>query len=387
MRASGQAGDARRRAGSMRIAYLVHGVAGTGSGVRSKILSQAATWSALAPELQVGIFVRCEAGAEDEWTGQPHVIKVRSSRAGIPGRLLQRELLSREVRAWRPDLVYMRQSTVSPSTVALALAIPTVVELNTLDLAELRTRSWPRYWYAIATRSLVLRSARGIVVVTDEIARHESVRRFGRPTETIPNGIDLESYPPTPPPANAHPRLVFLGAPGLAWHGLDKIRQMAVRFPAWTFDIIGPRPAELDGPPNVRMHGLLAPDEYLPIFARADVAIGSLALHRKRMDEASPLKVAEYLARGIPTIIGYFDGRFPSNAPFLLRIPNDEDSVAVSFDAIEAFVTRWQGRRVDRKSVMGIDARQIEQRRLDFMRRMAGTKVTVGDPSTQQQAG
>ena len=359
----------------MRIAYLVHGVDGAGSGVRSKILSQAATWSALAGDVEVGIFVRCEAGADAQWVGQPHVVKVRSSRAGIPGRLLQRELLSLEVARWRPDLVYLRQSTVSPSVAGLAFAVPTIVELNTLDLAELRMRSLPRYWYAMATRGLVLRAARGIVVVADEIGRHESVRRLGRPIVTVPNSIDLRSYDPLPAPANPHPRLVFLGAPGLPWHGLDKIRQMAVRFPSWTFDLVGPSREELDDPPpNVHLHGLLASDGYLPILARADVAIGSLALHRKQMDEASPLKVAEYLAYGIPTIIGYTDGRFPSDAPFLLRIPNSEGGVEASFGAIETFVDLWRGRRIDRSSIAGIDSGQVEQRRLEFMRRLADVR-------------
>lgn len=363
----------------MRIAYLVHGVEGAGSGVRSKILSQAATWSALAADVCIGIFVRCESGAEADWVGHPHVVKVRSSAAGVPGRLLQRELLSFEVATWRPDLVYMRQSTVSPSTVGLALTIPTIVELNTLDLTELRMRSWPRYIYAIATRRLVLRAARGIVVVADEIGRHRTVRGLSRRTVTIPNSIDLAASDPLPAPVpmNADPRLAFLGAPGLPWHGLDKIGRLATRFPSWHFDIIGPEPEELtEAPPNVKFHGLLASDAYLPILARADVAIGPLALHRKRMEEASPLKVAEYLAYGIPTIIGYTDDRFPTDSPFLLRIPNVEDNVEVSFDAIEAFVERWRGRRIDRASLSGIDARHVEKRRLDFMRTLARGPAT-----------
>ena len=372
VRASGRGYESRRHAAPMRIAYLVHGVDGAGSGVRSKVLSQAATWSALSADVRIGIFVRCEAGAEAHWVGQPHVVKVRSSRGGIPGRLVQRELLSLEVANWRPDLIYMRQSTVSPSTVGLALTVPTIVELNTLDLAELRMSSWLRYLYAIATRSLVLRAARGIVVVADEIGRHETVRRLGRPTVTIPNSIDLESFEPMPAPANAEPRLVFLGAPGLPWHGLDKIRELALRFPSWTFDIVGPGPEELNHAPlNVHLHGLLESDAYLPILAQADVAIGSLALHRKNMQEASPLKVAEYLAHGIPTIIGYTDGRFPTDTPFLLRIPNVEGNVAASLDAIEAFVNRWRWRRIDRASISGIDSRQVEQRRLDFMGKIA----------------
>jgi hypothetical protein len=357
----------------MRIAYLVHGVHGAGSGVRAKILSQAATWSSLG--IEVGVFVRCEAGAEAEWTGQPHVVKVRSSRAGIPGRLIQRELLSLEVAAWRPNAIYLRQSTVSPSIVGLAMRIPTVVELNTLDLAELRLGSWPRYLYAIGTRGLVLRAARGLVAVADEIARQDYVRGLGKPTATIPNSIDLASYDQLPAPDNPEPRLIFLGAPGLPWHGLDKIREIAGRFADWTFDVVGPAPEEVADPPsNLRLHGLLRPVQYLPMLAGADVAIGSLALHRKSMEEASPLKVAEYLAYGLPTIIGYADGRFPDGAPFLLRLPNVEDSIAPCFGAIEDFVRHWRGRRVDRASIAHIDARHIEQRRLDFIR-----SVTAGD--------
>lgn len=363
----------------MRIAYLVHGVHGAGSGVRAKILSQAATWSALGAE--VGIFVRCEAGAEGAWIGQPHVIKVRSSRAGIPGRFLQREMLTVEVAAWRPDAVYLRQSTVSPSIVGLATAIPTVVELNTLDLAELRIASRPRYWYAIATRGLVLRAARGIVAVADEIARQESVRGLGKPIASIPNSIDLDAYEPLPAPDNAQPRLVFLGAPRLSWHGVDKIGQMAAHFPAWRFDVVGPDAGELtDPPPNLHLHGLLRRREYLPLLAAADVAIGSLALHRKSMEEASPLKVAEYLAYGLPTIIGYSDGRFTDGAPFLLRLPNVEDSIGPCIGAIEEFVHQWRGRRVERASIVGIDARLVEGRRLEFIR-----SVTVSDGVAQPE--
>lgn len=366
----------------MRIAYLVHGVHGSGSGVRDKILSQAATWSVLGAT--VGIFVRCEAGAEPEWVGQPHVVRVRSSRAGLPGRFVQRELLSLEVAAWRPDAVYLRQSTVSPSIVALALAIPTVVELNTLDLAELRLRSLPRYWYAIATRGLVLRAARGIVAVADQIARHASVRGLGKPTAWIPNSIDLAAYAPLPAPANDQPRLVFLGAPALPWHGVDKIARMAVAFPAWRFDIVGPGPDELPGaPPNVHLHGLMTREEYLPLLAEADVAIGSLALHRKAMEEASPLKVAEYLACGLPAIIGYTDGRFPDGSPFLLRLPNVEHNIDPCVGAIEAFVDRWRGRRVDRAALAAIDAREVEGRRLDFIRTVTG----AGAAAEPQAAG
>ncbi len=163
----------------IRIAYLAHGVEGKRSGVRTKILAHAATWAQLDPNVEVGVFVRCESGAEHDWRGEPHVVKVRSSRAGIFGRFVQRELLSLDLARWKPDLIHLRQSTVSPTVVLLAAAVPTVVELNTLDLAELRPRSRLRYYYARATRRLVLRRARGLVVVAAEIGRRIAERRLG----------------------------------------------------------------------------------------------------------------------------------------------------------------------------------------------------------------
>lgn len=352
----------------MRIAYLAHGVQGRRDGVRAKILAQAAMWAELDPTVEVGLFVRCEASAVRDWRRQPHVIKVRSSRAGVVGRLLQRELLSVEVARWRPDVIYLRYSTVSPSVAVLVRSIPTVVELNTLDLSELRMRSWLRYRWARATRSFLLRMARGHVFVAGEIAEDASVRGLDVPRVIIPNSIDLARHEPLPPAHNSTPRLVFLGAPHTPWHGVDKIVRMARHFPAWRFDVIGPGADEVvDRPANVHIHGLLDVADYLPILARADVAIGALALHRLDLSEASPLKVAEYLAYGLPAITSYTDTRFPGGAPFLLQLPNTEDNVESCLDRLEAFVLGWMGRRVDREAVGSIDARVIERGRLDFV--------------------
>lgn len=309
-----------------------------------------------------------QAGADEDWRGQPHVVKVRSSRAGVAGRLLQRELLSFEVARWRPDVIYLRYSTVSPSVVVLAGAVPTVVELNTLDLSELRMRSQLRYRWARATRNLLLRTARGLVVVAGEIAEDATVRRLDVPKVVVPNSIDLARHEPLPPAKNAAPRLVFIGAPHTPWHGVDRILRLARAFPTWSFDVIGPGPDETVGhPPNVRVHGLLDAADYLPILAASDVAIGALALRRLDLSEASPLKVAEYLAHGIPAITSYTDTRFPDGAPFLLQLPNTEDNVETSLERIETFVRDWAGRRVDRKEIACIDAHVIERRRLDFL--------------------
>lgn len=364
----------------LRIAYLAHGVDGRTGGVRAKILGQASAWPRLDPSIDVGVFVRVEAGTEQDWVGEDHVIQVRSSRAGILGRLIERERLTLDVRRWRPHLVYLRQSTVSPSLIALASTTPTVVELNTLDLAELRLRSRWRYWYARLARDTLLRAARGIVAVSQPIADDRDVTRLQRPTVVVPNGIDLDLHQPLPAALGPKPRLVFLGTPGAPWHGVDKIARLARLEPSWTIDVVGPDRDALSVPPhNVRMHGLLAPEQVRPILAAADVAIGPLAFHRLGLTSASPLKVAEYLAHGIATIIAYRDERFPTGAEFLLELPNSEDNVETSIDAIRAFVRRWVGRRVSRAAVAPIDVRRIEERRLTFLRSVLSRNALAGE--------
>lgn len=353
----------------VRIAYLVHGVGGPETGVRTKILGQASAWSALDTGIQVGLFVRCEAGTEEDWQGEPHVIAVQSSRRGIVGRFVAREVLSVQVARWRPDVIYLRQSTVSPSLILLAAIFPTVIEVNTDDLSELRLQTRLRYWYARLTRDRLLRRARRIVVVTNELARRATILRLGRPVAVVPNSIDLAAYPVLAATSNERPHLVFIGAAGLPWAGVDKIVRLASQFQSWQFDLIGPAPHELGGATdNLISHGLLTRDQYLPIVARADVAIGPLALHRKRLSESSALKVAEYLAYGIPVIVGNAESAFPHDAPFLLQLPNTEDNVEACHEAIRTFVVGWMGRRVERGAVSAVDSRIVERRRLDLIK-------------------
>ena len=350
---------------TIRIACLVHGVAGRDSGVRRLILDQAAAWANADPGVQVGLFVRCEAGSEDAWRSEQNVVGVRSSRFGMPGRFLARELLSAQVAMWRPDVIYLRHSTVSPSVLALAAAFPTVVGGDLDDLDELRLRSRLRFWYMRFTRERLLRRARRIMVVTSEIAQHPSIRRVNKPVDVFPNTIDVAAYPELPAPESESPRLVFIGAPGLPWAGVDKIVRLARAFPRWYFDIIGSDPEELPGaPPNVVAHGPMTREDYLPIMGGADVAIGPLALHRKHLSETSALKVAEYLAYGIPVILASMETAFPDGAPFLLQLPNAEGNVEGAIDEIRRFVKEWRGRRVPRDAISAIDAKVVEPARL-----------------------
>ncbi len=123
---------------------------------------------------------------------------------------------------------------------------------------------------------------------------------------------------------------------------------------------------QVTGSRNVKAHGFLSTESYSQILASADVAIGTLALHGKNMDEASPLKVREYFAYGIPTIIGYKDTDFAEPAPFLLRLPNTAANAQDSVQQIEYFVNTWKGQSVPREAILHLDVAGKEHQQLAF---------------------
>jgi len=251
-----------------------------------------------------------------------------------------------------------------------AKRFPIVAEINTLDLAEYKiTLSYPEYIYYRMTRRRLFACYRGIVCVTNELMQHHSA--FGKPVAVIANGIDLANYAPLPPTNNKAPRFIFLGTPGHAWHGVEKILTLAELCPDFTFDIVGYGINDIHGtvPPNVNCYGYLKEEQYQDILSQADVAIGALSLYVKNMEEACPLKVREYLAYGLPVIVGYKDTDLSDDAPYVLNIPNTPDNVLQSVESIRNFAQAWVGKRVPRRLIAHIDSSIKEKQRLAFMSR------------------
>jgi len=60
------------------------------------------------------------------------------------------------------------------------------------------------------------------------------------------------------------------------------------------------------------------------LLRSAHLVVGTLALQRKHMREACPLKVREAVARGLPVITACIDPDLPDDLPGILRLPADE---------------------------------------------------------------
>jgi hypothetical protein len=251
--------------------------------------------------------------------------------------------------------------------------------MNTKVDAEMKVwqRGVPLLYYSL-TRHRAFRHAAGLVNVCHELSAEYA--RYGKPFVVIPNGIALSEVPELPAASNSEPVLVFIGSSGFPWHGVDKILCLARRFANWRFELVGYTAQSLGGdvPPNVTAHGHLPREAYQDVMLKADVALGTMALERNAMTEACPLKVREYLAYGLPTVIGYRDADFPQPVPFLLELPCTPDNVAQNAERIASFVQAWRGRRVPRSCVTHLDVEVKEARRIEFF-----SKIVAKEPSSK----
>lgn len=357
----------------MRIAILLHWNEGEKSGVFKKVLSQVRIWKS---QNYVSLHVVSRRPLSEVWKRSleevPFSFHLYSAHSATTRLRAWREAVE-ALKGQRPDVVYHRYDLYMPALKELSQSYPLVLEINTDDLAEYCLRKGLRCLYNRFTRALLLRKAGGLIFVTHELAQLPHFACYRKPFSVVSNGIVLDDYLPLPPPRNEEPRLVFLGAEGQPWHGIDKVIRMAQLFPQWHFDIVGVRPGKLyKTPSNVSLYGPLERQTYEPILAQADIAIGSLALHRNGMNEACPLKVREYLAYGLPVIIGYKDTDFPEGAPFILQLPNTEDNVESNVEAIKRFTYQWRGQRVPRDALSHLDMQAKETLRLDFFRQLLG---------------
>jgi hypothetical protein len=366
----------------MRIAYITLHLEASilNGGVGKKIQSQISHWKSAGHQVQLFLHSPDKHDFPDS-TSYQYTKKISFPLIGFIGKELSRikalSNLIQAVREYKPDLIYLRYGLFCFPLQKIFTIAPVVVELNTLDQQEYRYRGAIYYWMNRIGRQMILSNAAGFTATSEEIAKHPTNIRFDKSTIVISNGIELSNFDVMTPTHNMVPRLVFIGTPGYPWHGVDKIIEFAILKPDIHIDIIGYSKNDLKMeviPVNVACHGFLQSNEYKNIFSTCDAAIGTLALHRKEMEEASPLKVREYLIHGLPVIIGYCDTDLSNRQyNFVCQIPNRENNIQEYSEQIYDFAYRMMEKRVDRNLIAPlIDQSLKEKMRLEFFAQIIG---------------
>ena len=367
----------------MRIAYVsLHWPRTIHSGVGKKIAAQVSAWQAAGHEARLFLHTHTVDHPADLLPG---VVETYQQHSGLIGKIRteidrSRALfrLIKQVKAWKPDCIYMRFNVYAFPLHRLFGTAPVILEVVTNDLKQHATLGKGYGIYNRLTRSIALKRSTGIVSISQELAANPEFTRYGKPAAVIGDGVDLSLYPALPAPQNPQPHLVFIGSPGNTWHGVEKLVPLAQHSPEMIVDVIGydQIPGVDNLPANIHLHGYLCGENYRSILAQADSAISSLSLHTIGMEESSPLKTRECAALGIPLILPYRDTDLDEiDHPCILRIPNSPDNVITHAKNIEQFVRYVQGKRLVGTAVRkAIDSQEKEKRRLQFIQQILERK-------------
>lgn len=330
----------------------------------------------------------------DQWRVQGHDVKcicivpaVGSSIVAceqyVAGNFLSRRLfvdkdICESIDAFSPNLIYIRFEGWSATYERLANKYCVAVEINTNVSAELQLNFLERksgkaflaYVHHLLFDRRLFKLVDGFVVMTHEMAKSYA----GYNVAVIPNGIVLQDHPVIKEAVAGDVRLqcFFMGTGGYLWHGIDIIEFIASKCRSIDFHIVG---QSGQGKENVFYHGYMQESDYLKIMSNSHVCIGTLALYRKAMNEACPLKLREYLARGFPVVVGYVDTAFFEDLPEFIFYLDGSDLESIDVRGFQSYVQNSASRIVRHDEIKSIDAGLLESQRLAFFMEIISGKV------------
>lgn len=171
---------------------------------------------------------------------------------------------------------------------------------------------------------------------------------FGVDTISISNGIDIEKINLIN--KKKKDEIGFIIVAGLAfWHGVDRFLYSLLQYrknggkEKIYFHIVG-EGSEIQKLKKivedhrelqniVIFYGFKSGEELDEIYNNSDIAVGSLGIHRLKLESVQPLKNREYCAKGLPFIIGFNDPSF-KNKEYIYEVSYDDKLIDIK-DIIE----------------------------------------------------
>ncbi len=371
----------------MKIAFVIDEDISTKTGVVQKIASKMEFWKQYGHEVHL---FSLRSSSLETVIKDATVMTVTSQNLNILQKMRRNwqdaKHLEPYLKAYSPDIIYTRQLKYSPNLVTIMKRFGGyIMELNTNDVYEYQTYGRISRIFNLIGRNALYSNAKAFVAVSREIAHDKHYAKFNKPTLISCNGIDFTKIIEHKKAHSASVKnIVFIGSPNQVWHGVDKVVALAQAFPDKTFHIIGPDLDQLENIDgfsqcnNIRHYGYVSSDSAQKIVEACDVGIASLALHRQRMYEASPLKSRQYLAQGLPIIMGYSDtdGAI-EELPYVLNIENYENNVIDNLGKIKQFfeqVVQFDPARIIEDVRPIFDIHNKEKKRLEFFRQILEAK-------------
>lgn len=360
----------------MKIAYILDDDISEESGIYKKIKNKIEIWQKNGHKVKVYSL----RSKNDKALLEEGIVLSKFENKNLLKKLFQQytnvKKLDECLNLFSPTIIYTRHMKYYPSMVnVLKKHAPYIVELNTNDVEEYKLRKRIVYYYNLLTRKYFLNQAAGFVSVSNEIINDINFSKFNKSSIVIGNGYKFQNIENKKIYSADKPlSFVFIGTPNQEWHGIDKIIYLAKKFPKYLFHIIGPtiqdiRDIDNEISSNIKIYGYCNNLIIEKIILESHIGISTLALHRKKMNEASSLKSRQYLANGLPIIIGYEDTDLPKNCEFILNIGNYENNIVDNIDKIEQFsinIKKFTQKYIIKESKLYLDQENKENKRLNF---------------------
>lgn len=276
------------------------------------------------------------------------------------------------------EIVFMRYPRVTKQLLELLKLYPDrfIFEHNTLELNELKfgIKSLTlKDWIYLLFRDFnnlklnylnpyynekkygpeVLSLSKGGVCISKSVSNHESSRCNNYPILTLGNGVDFDSIDLLEGGINTDKiEILFVSGSSNKWHGLDRLikgiqeyqgcKKIVLHIVGKYHYYLSKQLKSIAKPHSVIVHGVISRSDINELANQCNIGIGSLALHRLGMYEGSTLKVREYMAMGLPFVLGYNDIDVDENYPYCKQFSSDETPISIY--EIEYFINNLKNK-------------------------------------------
>ncbi len=344
----------------MRIAHITS-LIGSSVGIEKRIKDQAAATVSLGSS-QIDFFVL--NSFVDKGQGSVKFVKfqVKKFPLNYYSYLFKRyQLIEKTVDLNNYDYVILRYPRADKSGLEFVQKFNVITEHHSLEIPEMLSHLSPRLslpvWVTKTVRILlekryghhILQNCKGLITVTNEIKVAELNRiNTSIPAITVGNGIDVKTIKQTgfKPFDEKQLDIAFVAASLSPWHGIDRVIQSLNHYKgniAITLHIIGDidrneiRAITTDLK-NLKFYGVRRGEKLDSIMSNMNLAVSTMSLFRKNMNEACSLKTREYTARGLPFILAYKDADLTEvNNELKFCLPFDNDDSLIDFNQIVDF--------------------------------------------------